>query len=191
MQLSISGRHVDIGTAFQGHVEGAIADFAEKHHLNAIESSVTLSKEGPFFRTDITIHIGRGMNIRAQGKGDDANSSFANALDTLTQRVRRHKKRLRDHHKAHDVHLTPEKIQKYILNGSASEPEEDVKDLAPAIIAENQEQLQTLTVGEAVMRMDLEDVPAYIFRDKNNRRINVLYRRDDGNIAWVDPKENN
>ena len=190
MKFSITGRHVDIGDAFKQSVEQGLLDFMEKYHIAAVDSSVSLSKEGPSFQIGVNIHIGKGVDIRANALSSDAYVAFSNVLDVLATRVRRHKKRIIDRHKHHDVH-EKEDMPHYILNGSIfHSQEEDTtgEELSPAIIAESRKDIPKLSVGDAVMRMDLSSESAFVFRNKINDRLNFVYRRSDGNIGWVDPR---
>jgi ribosomal subunit interface protein len=186
MQMIITGRHVDISEVFRSTVEEGLQELVTKYHINPIEAHVTLSKQRHLFLSDIDLHVARGINIRSRGEGADGYACFHNALETLTLRLRKYKKRLSDMHKHHTVHY--EEARQYILE---SEEEENAKDLAPPVIAELQMEIPTLSVGDALMRMDLSQEAAFVFRNTNHGQINVLYRRSDGNIGWVDPKTAN
>jgi ribosomal subunit interface protein len=191
MKLSVTGRKVDIGEAFQEYVGQEFKTINERYHLNPVEVTVVISKvgKGYLYHCDITSKVGR-IDIRAEGEGSEVPQSFDNALHTLVQRLRRHKRKLQDHHKHHDVHAgSKEEIAYYLLNGQGGEQiEETEEDLAPAIIAEMKKQVETLSVEEAVMRLDLSNEVAYVFRNKKQGRLNVIYRRADGNIGWIDPE---
>lgn len=184
MQTSITGRHVDISDAFRQAVDDGLQELITKHHIDPIEAHITLSKQRHLFTSDINLHVARGINIRSTGEGTDGYSCFNDALEKLTTRLRRYKKRLMDFHKHHDVHY--EEIPQYVFCGSAEELAQE--EAAPAVIAELKLEIPTLAVADAVMRFDLSQDSAYVFRNANHGEINVLYRRNDGNIGWIDPK---
>jgi ribosomal subunit interface protein len=190
MSISISGRHVEISDAFREHVVNGLKGLWEKHHLSPVEAHVLLSKEGPFFICDISAKLGKKSSLRCQGQGDKGYSSFDNALMTLTQRLRRHRKKVKDlhHHKGHSKISS---LPLYVLNGSASheEIEKDQEDEhTAAIIAEIKTEVPLLSVSEAVMELDLNDQEAFVFRNKTHNKINMIYRGRDGHIGWIDPE---
>lgn len=190
MNIQITGRHIDISDAFRDSVETGIEELTSKHNVNPVETSITISKEGHLFLTDIHAHISKGLNLRSRGEGGDAYSCFQNALEKLKIRVRKHKEFMDHHNKHHDVHF--EEVSAFVMNKNFSEngyqPDED---LAPAIIAEMKKEIPTLSVSDAVRRFDLSEDGAYIFRNAKNDAINVVYRRSDGNIGWVDLNKEN
>lgn len=192
MQLSVKGRQIDVSDAFRNHVENALGTIFSKYFGDAIEASVTLSREAHLLKAVVTAHVGRNIQLTAQGEADAPYPAFDMAADRLSKRLRRHKRRLRDHHKA-DSGLESIPAQQYILAGSPAEDEEDAQAVAdgqPAVVAEMTTEIPTLTVGEAVMRMDLAEHSAMMFRNKAHGGLNMLYRRSDGNIGWVDPRGN-
>ncbi len=191
MQLSVQGRQIDVSDAFRNHVEDALGTIFNKYFGDAIEASVTLSREAHLLKAVVTAHVGRNIQLTAQGEADAPYTAFDMAADRLSKRLRRHKRRLRDHHKA-DSGLESIPAQQYILAGNPADTEEDTPaaDGQPAVVAEMTTEVPTLTVGEAVMRMDLAELPAMMFRNKAHGGLNMIYRRPDGNIGWVDPRGN-
>jgi len=192
MQLSVKGRQIDVSDAFRNHVENALGTIFSKYFGDAIEASVTLSREAHLLKAVVTAHVGRNIQLTAQGEADAPYPAFDMAADRLSKRMRRHKRRLRDHHKA-DSRLESIPAQQYILAGPPAEDEADAQvaaDGQPAVVAEMTTEIPTLTVGEAVMRMDLAEHSAMMFRNKAHGGLNMLYRRSDGNIGWVDPRGN-
>ena len=192
MQLSVQGRQIDVSDAFRNHVEDALGAIFNKYFGDAIEASVTLSREAHLLKAVVTAHVGRNIQLTAQGEAEAPYTAFDMAADRLSKRLRRHKRRLRDHHKA-ESGLESIPAQQYILSGiPAEDGEEDAKAVEgqPAVVAEMTTEVPTLTVGEAVMRMDLAELPAMMFRNKAHGGLNMIYRRSDGNIGWVDPRGN-
>lgn len=188
MKLMISGVHVDVGDSFRQHVEDSLSAFNEKHGLNPVEVSVQMTKEVVYkFQIDISYHMGRGLIIRGRGEGEDAHFCLERALHMVAERVHRQKRRLVAHHRQAGQRLNPE-APYYVL--AAEEPLNGVDDqesLAPPVIAETKAEVPTLTVSEAVMRLDLSETPAMLFYNEGHGRLNMVYRRGDGNIGWVDP----
>lgn len=189
MTLSVVGRHVEISSAFQDHVRQALDALWEKHHITPVESHVSLSKQGPFFICDMTVKVGKSSALRCQGQGATGYASFDNSLNTLTRRLRRHREKLKDfyHHAGYDKASS---FSLYVLNGIHDDEKEEVKqeEYGAAVIAEMKTDIPALSVKEAVMEMDLKDREVFIFQNKQNEKLNVLYRRRDGHIGWIDPK---
>ena len=189
MLISISGLHTGLGNAFKQHVEDKITSLCEKYHIDPIEVTVQLSKEGFRFHTDIDSHLGRGVKMRGHGDAHEAHLSLDGAIDNLATRLRRHQKRLvaLKHH--HGTRRQKQTVPYYIL--PAEEAEEKTSpnnELAPPIIAETEAEIETFTVSEAVMHLDLSEEPALLFRNQANNQLNLVYRRSDGNIGWIDPQ---
>lgn len=188
MTISVSGRHVDISDAFRDHVLNGLNELWKKHHVTPVEAHVILSREGVFFLCDISAKLGKSSSLRCQGKGDKAYSSFDNALVTLTQRLRRHREKIKDLH-YHTGYDKTDSLPLYVLNGLAPEETEKEQESnhTAAIIAEIKTEIPLLSVSEAVMELDLTDSEAFVFRNKTHHKINMIYRRRDGHIGWIDP----
>ena len=160
-------------------------DAVGKYFAKALAAAVTISREAHLFRADISVHPMRGIVLQGTGMEDDAYLAFDSALQRIAKQLRRYKRRLHDHHKRRGSDETTAGSQ-YIIAAEGIEEELPV-DGQPAIIAEVPTEIATLSVGEAVMRMDLADAPALMFRNRGNGILNVVYRRPDGNIGWIDP----
>jgi ribosomal subunit interface protein len=187
MDLSINGKGLDVGDALRGHVAEQLANAVTKYFTKALDAAVTISREAHLFRADIAVHPMRGVLVKGHGLAEDAYGAFDGALERIAKQLRRYKRRLKEHHKgrgAEEVETTP--AQQYILAAEVVE-EELPAEGQPAIIAELATEIATLSVGEAVMRMDLADAPVLMFRNRANGIFNVVYRRSDGNIGWIDP----
>ena len=187
MDISVKGRNLDVGVALKGHVEDHLSSAVTKYFMRAIDASVVFSREGRSLRADISVHPGpRGMVVQGGSDSDDLYAAFDGALERISKQLRRYKRRLNSHHKCHGEDVLP--AQQYVIQPVA-EDEEVAADDSPAIIAEMPVHIATLSVSEAVMRMDLADAPVMMFRHSATRRLNVVYRRKDGNIGWIDPSE--
>jgi ribosomal subunit interface protein len=191
MNLTVNGKGIDVGEALKTHVAEGLDKVFDKYFSNPIEATVTFSKQGYRFHAAISVHVGRGILMQADDDGGDAYAAFDIAAETISKRLRRHKRRLRDHHRmpqdsyaATQFVLAADVGDETALDGldnaNGVEP-------APVIVAELEADIPTLTVGEAVMRLDLAETQAMLFHNRAHGGLNMVYRRNDGNIGWVDP----
>lgn len=189
MQLSISGKHIDVGDALRGHVAATIKPLVERHFGGAIEAKVVFARERHLFCADIAVHVARGMTVQSRGEAPDAYAAFDAAAGRLETRLQRYKGRLVDRRREKAaLEEPPETVPHYVLAADAGTQAEDPEHGRPAVIAEQVSEIATLSVSEAVMRLDLGDLPILMFRNRRNQRINVIYRRPDGTIGWLDPQ---
>ena len=187
MDISVKGRNLDVGDALKGHVEDHLSNAVTKYFMRAIDASVVFSREGRSLRADISVHPGpRGMVVQGGSESNDPYAAFDGALERISKQLRRYKRRLNSHHKGHAEEVLP--ALQYVIQ-PVHEDEEVAPDDSPAIIAEMPVHITMLSVSEAVMRMDLADAPVTMFRHSVTKRLNVVYRRNDGNIGWIDPSE--
>ncbi len=187
MDISIKGKNLDIGDALKGHVEDHLSSAVTKYFMRALDASVVFTREGRDLRADISVHPGpRGMVVQGGSESNDAFAAFDGALERISKQLRRYKRRLNDHHKGHPEDTLP--ALQYVIQPEHDDEEVDV-DGQPAIIAEMPTEIATLSVSEAVMRMDLADTPVTMFRNSASGRLNIVYRRADGNIGWIDPSD--
>ena len=186
MQLTVTGKQIDTGVELRRHVETSLDAILGKYFKTAIEAHVVFSKEAHLSRTEVSIHIGRGIVVNAGASGTETYAAFDAAAERIAKQMRRYKRRLRDHHaKMRESFEAGESARDYVLAPLA---EEDDGDGGPAVVAEMSTDLPNLTVGEAVMRMDLADAAVLLFRNRSHGELNLVYRRPDGNIGWIDPK---
>jgi ribosomal subunit interface protein len=192
MNLTVNGKGIDVGEALQAYVAEGLGKVFEKVFANPIEATVTFSKQGYRFHAAVSVHVGRGILMQADDDGGDAYAAFDIAAETIAKRLRRHKRRLRDHHRApaDDSYAA----KQFVLAADiADDTAPDAADgthaveAAPVIVAELEADIPTLTVGEAVMRLDLAETQAMLFHNRAHGGLNMVYRRNDGNIGWVDP----
>ncbi len=199
MRVQVAGRHVAVGEALKSRIEQDLETQIEKYFARSGEALVTVSREGVGFEVDCSLHLPSGITLQAQGQGGDAHGAFEDALDKMEKRVRRYKRRLKNHHHTQKEPLPAEAATSYVLQsdeGAESETGErldgeatyDPEDgEAPLIIAETTVAVRTMTVSMAVMQLGLSDTPALMFRNAANGELNLVYRRADGNVGWVDP----
>jgi ribosomal subunit interface protein len=190
MNLTVNGKGIDVGEALRTYVAEGLDRMFEKYFSNPIEATVTFSKQGYRFHSTISVHVGRGILMQAEDDGGDAYAAFDITAETISKRLRRHKRRLRDHHRAETDSYAA--TQFVLAPDVGEEAASDVAagadgHAAPVIVAELEADIPTLTVGEAVMRLDLAETQAMLFHNRAHGGLNMVYRRNDGNIGWVDP----
>lgn len=188
MQLSVTGKQIDVGEALRTHIDDHLRTVVAKYFDNPTDSSVTMAKEGNAFRADIQVHISKRVMVQGLGQAHDAYAAFDEALEHVAKRLRRNKRRLKDHKHHPDQEVMP--AFQYVLAPENESPEESSLEGGdqPVIVAEMPTEIETLSVGEAVMRMDLNGSSALMFRNSKHGALNMVYRREDGNIGWVDPQ---
>lgn len=187
MKISVQGKQLDVGDALRERIESTVEQIAAKYFSNPIDATATLSRHGPGFRADVNVHVGKGIAVTSEGSGGDAHTAFDTAAERIDKQLRRYKRRLRDHHRGHSEQSLP--AAQYVLAAETEDgPEpESLDGWEPVVVAEMETTIEVLTVGEAVMRMDLASVPALMFRNRAHGGLNMVYRRPDGNVGWVDP----
>jgi ribosomal subunit interface protein len=191
MQLTVTGKQVDVGDALRRHVEATLDALVEKYFRTAIESHAVFCREAHLIRADVSLHIGRGMVVNSSAAAPDHYVAFDSAAERLAKQLRRYKRRLRDYHGKARAAMEPAETARSFVLAPFDEADTDTAAAptggAPVVIAEMSTELPHLTVGEAVMRMDLADAPALLFRNRSHGELNLVYRRGDGNIGWIDP----
>lgn len=192
MQLTVTGKQVDVGDALRRHVDAALETLLGKYFGTAIEAHAVFAREAHLIRAELSLHIGRGMVINSGAVASDHYLAFDAAAERLAKQLRRYKRRLRDYHgKPRTAAAEPPEIARSFVLAPLDEEDEDERTegngAAPVVIAEMSTELPRLTVGEAVMRMDLADTPVLLFRNRSHGGLNLVYRRGDGNVGWIDP----
>lgn len=188
MALRISGKNLDIGDAFRSHAEARLGDALSKYFDGGFGGQVVLEREGSGFRTECTLHLDTGIVLQATGRAQEPHQSLDIAADRVEKRLRRYKRRLKDHRPAGRDDALP--AASYVI-ASLDEEEDVAVDYNPTIIAEETAHLETMSVGRAVTAMDLSDLPVVVFRNAGHGGINIVYRRTDGHIGWIDPSLEN
>lgn len=190
MQVSVSGRGVDVGDALRTHIENQIEENVKKYIDRVTSVQAVVSREAHLFRVDITGNLGThsGLVVRSRGQNDDVYAAADEALEKTAKQLRRYKRKITNHHKAEGAardEMPMVEAKKYTLKPETGEQEDDKH--SGLVIAEKPTKIETLTVSQAVMKMDLQDLPALMFFNSSHGGLNVVYRRNDGNISWVDP----
>ncbi len=193
MRIQVAGRQMEVGEALRTRIEGELSSGVGKYFSRATDAVVTVGKNGAGVAVDCTVHLSSGISLQAEGHGGDAHSAFDDALGKLEKRVRRYKRRLKNHHADNKSPLPAEAAAAYVLAPlrEESEAEEEAANGAedpPLVIAETTVSVRTMPVSMAVMQLDLSETPVVMFRNAANGALNVVYRRADGNVGWIDPE---
>ena len=186
MKIHVTGKQMDVGEALRTHVNDRLDGAIGKYFANPLDASVVFRHEGHGYRVDCSVHVGHGIDAQSHAIDGDIYTAFDAASERLEKRLRRYKRRLRDHHGRERPGPDEFRAQTYVLASEAEEEEEARETFEPVIIAESTSEIHARTVGEAVMHMDLTDLPVLLFRNSGNGRLNVVYRRPDGHIGWID-----
>jgi ribosomal subunit interface protein len=189
MTLRISGKSISVGDALRGRVSERTEEVLRKYFDGNYSGHITLSKDGFGFRTDCALHLDSGITLEADSNAADAYASADQALLMIEKRLRRYKSRLKDR-SARKAHAASEALAgmdapSYVIEAPAEGDE--VTAYSPVIIAEATTSLKRLSVSEAVMELDLTDATCLVFQHGSSGRVNIIYRRPDGNVGWIDP----
>ena len=203
MQLTVSGKQVDLSDALRVHVGKNLDTITHKYFDQALEAHVTFSKARSFFTCDINLHAGRGITVRGEGEAADAHAAFDDAAEHIATRLRRYRQRVSAHQRDAGARAKPQAGKQYVLRHEVEAEFELELEAAPApqvngaahvhealhgiVVAESAASIETLSVRDAVMRMDLAFQPVLMFRNAKTSQLNVVYRRADGNVGWIDP----
>ncbi len=188
MSIQVTGKHIEVGEAFQTFVNERITQVLEKYVGSELTGHLRIEKERNNFRTNCHIQLKSGLIMQSQGEAGDAYASAEVAFEHLEKRVRRYKRRLKNHHhgkSAQDKAFDTLAADYVVQSGDGEEKSED--NPAPVIISENERRYGEMPVSEAVMQLDLADDPVIVFRNAAHGGLNIVYRRQDGNIGWIDP----
>ncbi len=186
MTLRISGKHMDVGDAFRIRINDRIGESIGKYFDRGFSGHVTIIKAGSRYTADCMIRLDSGASLQATGEAQEPTLAFETAADRLETRLRRYKRRLKSHStgvsngEAVDMAYA-------VMAPLADDDEEIAEDFAPAIVAESTVALKTMSVASAVIELDTGDTPVFVFRNAGNEHLNIVYRRPDGNIGWIDP----
>jgi len=188
MQFQITGKQIDIGEALQTHVRDSLADVVSKYAGRPTDANVVFSKSGHEHVCEATVHLSTGLTAQAKAHAHDIYASFDACSEKMDKQLRRYKRRLKDHHRERVDPVEILQASSYILASPDGQDESEPDSLQPMIVAEMEASIPSLSVGEAVMQMELAGAPVLVFRnEKQGSGVNVVYRRDDGNIGWIDP----
>lgn len=192
MEIKIAGKNMELGEALQTRIAEGLEGAVRKYFDRPGDAHVTVSKEAHLSEVDVNVHLPSGIILQSTGQAPDPYDALEAALAKIEKRVRRYKRRLKDHHREGRTPLPSEPATAFILQ--ASDESEELDDSAaangadyPLTVAEDSAQIRTMTVSEAVMQLELGESPALMFRNARHNGLNMVYRRPDGHIGWVDP----
>jgi ribosomal subunit interface protein len=190
MPFRVSGKNIAIGDALRGRVNQRIAEATAKYFDGGYSGHVTIGKDGFGFRTECVVHLDSGIVLEAEAIAGDAYSSADQAAERIEKRLRRYKSRLKDHQNARvdgqpvDSALA---APSYVIAAPDEDADEEITEFNPVIIAESTTALTRMSVSDAVMQLDLTGTAVVVFRHAGHGRVNLVYRRADGHIGWIDP----
>ncbi len=187
MRYQITGMHIDIGDALQTHVKDELGAVLQKYSQRPTDANVIFSKSGHEFVCETTVHLSTGLTAAAKAHATEIYAAFDDCGEKLDKQLRRYKRRLKDHHKDRTEPVEIFGASSYILASDTDSEAQEPDSLQPIIVAEMETKIPSLTVGEAVMQMELAGAPVLVFRNEKKDGVNVVYRREDGNIGWIDP----
>lgn len=190
MRYTISGKQIDIGEALSTHVEKELGETVGKYSQRPTDAAVTFSKDAHQFLCDSVVHLSTGLTVQARGTATEIYAAFEACREKMDKQLRRYKRRLKDHHKDRSEPVEFGAAGMYVLNADEDEWESQDSGLQPIIIAEMESRVPTLSVGDAVMQMELAGTPLLVFRNEKHGGVNVVHRREDGNVGWIDPRGN-
>ena len=189
MRYQISGRQIDIGEALQTHVKAELGEVVEKYAQRPTDAVVIFSRAAHEHVCEATIHLSTGLTAQAKGHAHEIYAAFESCREKMDKQLRRYKRRLRNHHSARTAPVEFAGGSSYILAPTEEPEDDDHSDLAqPIVIAEMETKIPSITVGEAVMQLELAGQRMLVFRNEGHGGVNVVYRREDGNIGWIDPR---
>ena len=188
MQIKISGKQIDVGEALRTHVEYNMVAAVGKYFDRPVDAHVVFSRNGHGFKCDSSVHLSTGLTAQAHAENGEIYAAFDQATDRIEKQLRRYKRRLKDHHQSRQDPIEMIDAQAYVLRSHDDEVDAEAGNgMQPVIIAEMTTVIKSLTVGEAVMQMELAHAPFLMFKNDANGRINIVFQRDDGNVGWIDP----
>ena len=181
MRYQISGKQIDIGEALQTHVQTTLDETVQKYAGRPTDANIIFSKSAHEYVCEATIHLSSGLNAAAKAHDTEIYAAFESCAEKLDKQLRRYKRRLKDHHRERAEPVELLGASSYIL-AAEEQSDDEPESLQPIIVAEMETQIPSLSVGEAVMQMELA------FRNEGKKGLNVVYRREDGNIGWIEPR---
>ena len=186
MTLRVSGKNMDVGDALRGKAQDHFATVLAKYFDGGYDGHLTLTPDGIGFRADCVVHLDTGATLQASAQGGDATSAYEGMALNIEKRLRRYNRKLRQHRKGNGNGADGVTAQ-YTVFGAFDDLDELDEDYAPPVIAETTKNLRQMSVEEAVMELDLSGGQVVMFRHAGHGGLNVVYRRSDGNIGWIDP----
>ncbi len=187
MRYQVSGKQIDIGEALQKHVEDELGGIVGKYAERPTDATVVFSKDAHEYVCEATVHLSTGLTTQAKAHATEIYAAFDQCAEKMEKQLRRYKRRLKDHHKSRSQPVELSEAASYILAASDDADGDEPESLQPIIVAELETRIPSRSVGEAVMQMEIAGAPVLVFRNEGNKELNVVYKRDDGTVGWIDP----
>ena len=188
MHYQITGKQIDIGEALQSHVQSEMGEVCSKYAGRPTDAIIVFSKSGHEYVCEAEVHLSTGLTAQAKGKATEIYAAFDGASEKMEKQLRRYKRRLKDHHRDRSQPVELSDAGSYILASNDESDDQEPDGVNSMIVAEMETKIPSISVGEAVMQMEIADAPVLVFRNEGHSGINVVYRREDGNIGWIDPR---
>ncbi|WP_204115028.1 ribosome hibernation-promoting factor, HPF/YfiA family [Shimia biformata] len=189
MRYQITGKQIDIGNALQVHVQDELGAVVSKYAERPTDANVIFSKSAHEYVCEATVHLSTGLTAQAKAHATEIYAAFDDCAQKMEKQLRRYKRRLKDHHRDRAEPVELFGASSYILAPERETEESEPESLQPIIVAEMETKIPSLSVGEAVMQMELAGAPVLVFQNEGKGGLNVVYRREDGNIGWIDPQQ--
>ena len=188
MRYKISGKQINIGESLKTHVEMEVSDILKKYAERPTDALITFSKESHEFVCETAVHLSTGITVNSKAKTNDIYTCFDKSAKRIETQLRRYNRRLKDHANLRTTPIESFEASSYIISADQNNDVNlEAETLTPYIIAEMETGIKEFSVGEAVMQMELADEAVLIFKNESHNRLNVVYKRKDGNIGWIDP----
>ena len=184
MTVRVTGKNFDLGESLRTHILDRVDTAVGKYFDGGVSGMIVVDHEGLGYRSDCTLHLSSGITLHSEGRAKEPYASFDSAAARLEKRLRRYKRRLKDHHPSRTAEAGV--FADYILE-APDDDRDEINDFNPVVVAEKTTTLRAMPVSEAVMELDMTGAPVVVFRHATSDRVNVVYRRADGNIGWIDP----
>lgn len=188
MRYQITGKQIDVGDALQTHVKDCLGSAVQKYAERPTDANIIFSKSASEFVCEATVHLSTGLTAQAKAHDHEIYAAFEKCCEKMEKQLRRYKRRLKDHHSSRSEPVEQFGASSYILAPEGDDDAAEPESLQPIIVAEMETKIPSLSVGEAVMQMELAGAPVLVFRNEGKEGVNVVYRREDGNIGWIDPQ---
>ncbi|WP_421788503.1 ribosome hibernation-promoting factor, HPF/YfiA family [Hyphobacterium sp.] len=192
MQIQVVSKGIDVSEALREEIVGRVEEAVSKYFNRPSEAYIAVSREGGGFRVTVSLHLPSGVMLQAQGDDGDAYKAADKASEHLEKRLRRYKRKLKNHHNENKAELPAETTPITVFRGR---PDDDFDDEdmdapggdEPVIVAETPGELRAMTAGMAVLELEAAGAPFLMFRNIAHNGVNIVYRRPDGHVGWIDP----
>lgn len=189
MRYKITGKQIDVGEALQTYVKDELGIVIGKYAERPTDAQIVFSRRAHEFTCEAVVHLSTGLTAQASAHAVEIYPAFDQCNEKLEKQLRRYKRRLKDHHRERSQPVEASDAASYVIAAQSTDEGIEPESLQPVIIAEMETKIPSISVGEAVMQMELVGAPILVFRNEGTSGVNVVYRREDGNIGWIDPNQ--